>query len=478
MSFGPDSSELEAVLGEIERCLQDMDTDNALSPAERELRSQYYTHRRSKIRSFLVGRSEARGEVHKEVDTSSIAERLRADGGHHQPTINQVNVSDESWKAITPPDLIHAVTHIREDFETLSVAQRRYFEQRCFSDLHKLEAGQTEPAVFGTHFNGCVAALRKLVPHSFGRLLDISLAQNGIVGAAPIEWAKLHLRDLIEFDGRTVDLWIKSVRDQPEYHPYSFDRKTAWEVFSRTDWRAPKWLHMQPNGNAPYDPSSAWDRLDESSTKKALKALRETRWILSLESTLEQLVGTAYEVLAKRKNSSGSQSVQRPSEPGSPLSAPPPTDNTFIRQGNVWSISYAGGTCLVPRQRGLEYIARLLQSNGHPMTALELRAGANPDAGIERTPEREMQTSDGHLWQERSDPKAIEQYRQEAKKLKDAISEARESGDQNEADELLQQLEAIGDHIRAETGLGGRGGNSLMTRKPRAHRSPMPLHAQ
>jgi hypothetical protein len=197
--------------------------------------------------------------------------------------------------------------------------------------------------------------------------------------------------------------------------------------------------------------------MDETETTNAIKALRENRWILSLELTLDNLVGSAHEVLAKRKNSSRSPSQQRPPDPGSPPGGSPSTDNTFLRQGNVWSIAYSGKTCLIPHQLGLEYIARLLQRSGRPMKALELRLGANPDAGISAsTSAREMPTSNGHIRQERSDARALEQYRQRAKELKDAIAEARERGDQNQASKLLQELETIEEWVRAETGLRGR----------------------
>jgi len=91
------------------------------------------------------------------------------------------------------------------------------------------------------------------------------------------------------------------------------------------------------------------------------------------------------------------------------------------------------------------------------MKALELRLGPNPNAGVSATAAvREMQTSDGHLLQERSDARAMQQYRKRADELRAAIDDARERCDQNKIDELLRELEMINDLVRADTGLAGR----------------------
>lgn len=75
---------------------------------------------------------------------------------------------------------------------------------------------------------------------------------------------------------------------------------------------------MQPNGNTPYDSSSAWDRMDESDTKRVLRYLRENRWILLLEATLEDVAGNAHEALAKRPDSSQSERASNFNKPAAP----------------------------------------------------------------------------------------------------------------------------------------------------------------
>jgi hypothetical protein len=308
---GPESSELEADLANVEGRLRSLKIDGALLPQERELRNLYYTHLRNKLRMFLARSQAARQESGERLDdTHPASEGLPDD---EPPGLNQIGPADESWKVITPPSLIHAVAHIRKDFADASSRQHHYFEKQCFHDLHPLASGLTEPAIFRKHFYACVGELRKLVTEAFERLLTISLPQNGIVGAAAIEWASLQVTDLIEQEDRMVDLSIKSACDGKNDAPLGHPTQEIWERYIFwTDWRAPKWLYMKPNGNLPYNASTAWVRMDEGATKNALKAFRKNRWILMLESTLKDLVGIAHEVRAQRENSSTLQSQKPP----------------------------------------------------------------------------------------------------------------------------------------------------------------------
>ena len=108
----------------------------------------------------------------------------------------------------------------------------------------------------------------------------------------------------------------------------------------------------------------------------------------------------------------------------------------------------------VPHQLGLEYIALLLQSPGRPMSALAVR-NANVDVRATAAV-REMEVSDGHLYQERSDATAMRQYKAEAARLMEEIADAKGRGDERRYAELLEQLETIEEHVRADTGRGGQ----------------------
>jgi hypothetical protein len=342
VSFGPDTAELEADLAEIERCLQVLDVDSGLSPQARNLRRTYYTHRRDKLWPHLVRLTHQRKVQSCEQELQRRRAALGRLSGNATPDEIQeaangceqaenvlgearaeldakssalVDVPDESWEAITPRELLLAVAHVRSDFERLADGICFSTEKRCFRELHPTTAGNAEPAVFRRHFEDCVRKLCAVVDGVFSRVVEISLAQKGTIGQVPIEWAALQVRDLIDHKSRRINHWVKSACDKPDYDIKSLHLKTAEELLFRTDWRAPKWLLMKPNGNAPYDPSTVWDRMNEAETCGMLKALREDRWVLSLETTLEQLVGSAHERLAKRGTHAAPRSRKQATEP-------------------------------------------------------------------------------------------------------------------------------------------------------------------
>lgn len=139
-----------------------------------------------------------------------------------------------------------------------------------------------------------------------------------MIGAASVQWAALQVRDLIEREDRLVENWIKSVCDKPSDCLPENDQEFMEKIVFRTDWRAPKWLTMQPNGNVIYNASTAWERTNENDTRSILRYLRESRWIILLGSTLEQLVGLSHEILAKRKSSS-ERNLQSGSQGAAPM---------------------------------------------------------------------------------------------------------------------------------------------------------------
>jgi hypothetical protein len=286
---GPFPSELEADLTQVEERLRSLATDDTYSPAERKLETSYFGHWQAKLRLMLAKADPSSGER----------------DGHNEEVregpSNQSKPSDESWRVITPLFLLRAVLNIREDFKRLSSAHHHYFERRCFNDLHPLVSGTTEPAVFKIHFFACINKLREIVTQSFGRFFKISLSQDGLIGEAPAHWAFLQVFDLTEGEDRHVEEWVKSVCDGSSNVLPDTDKEFWEKVVFRTDWRAPQWLIMQPNGNRLYSRATAWERMSEGDTRRILSYLRESRWILLLKATLTQNLGAANEVLARRK---------------------------------------------------------------------------------------------------------------------------------------------------------------------------------
>jgi hypothetical protein len=286
---GPDISGLEADLAKVEQHLRRVEADDVFSPAERELEKSYYAHWRKRLERALANERPPSNQPSQQAE------------GAEPAALNQIKSSDESWKVITPPALLRAVMNIRHDCELLCDAQRDHFSAKCFKDLHPLASGMTEPTIFKNYFYGCIEKIQKIIKYTFGRFWDISLNQSGLIGAASVQWASLQVTDLIEREDKLVEDWIKCACDARR-DIGSASREEFWEkVVFRTDWRAPEWLSMQPNGNDTYDASTAWKRMNEDDTRDILRYLRESRWIILLKSTLNQLVGISHEVVAKRK---------------------------------------------------------------------------------------------------------------------------------------------------------------------------------
>jgi hypothetical protein len=288
---GPDTEELKSDLAKVEQRLRRLDAEDTFSPGERRLEQLYFLHWRKRLH-FLLTRK-------KEVSFKALRQDIEDAMG---PSLDPVK-PDESWKVITPRVLLRAVLKIREDFAQLCGVQRNSFGDQCFKDLHDLAFGITEPAVFKNYFYRCIGEIQRIVIHAFGRFLQIALSQQGFIRSASVHWASLQVTDLIEREDRLIEGWIKSVCDKPGNVGTEGSQDFIEKVIFRTDWRAPQWLIMQPNGNLVYDPSAAWKRMNENDTRDLLRHFRENCWILLLESTLENVASLTYETLAKKSTS-------------------------------------------------------------------------------------------------------------------------------------------------------------------------------
>lgn len=172
MLRGPDSSELEIDLANVEQHLRHLDVNDTLSPAERELEKLYFIHWQRRLRR-LLRTEDSSFELGKELNEESRA------------ALHQIKPSDESWKVITPRLLLRAVVNIREDVERQFDAQRDYSKDRCFNDLHPLVPGLAEPAIFKNYFYACIARIQQVVTHISA--ISRNLAQPGRVGRYDID---------------------------------------------------------------------------------------------------------------------------------------------------------------------------------------------------------------------------------------------------------------------------------------------------
>jgi hypothetical protein len=114
--------------------------------------------------------------------------------------------------------------------------------------------------------------------------------------------------------------------------------------------------------------------------------------------------------------------------------------NAFIRQGDVWKVSYAGRTAFARHTKGMSDIATLLRRPGQEMSAMDLiGAGA-------------MGASTGPVLDER----ARAEYQVRIRELQAEVDEADRANDPYRAERATLELDALVDELSSAYGLGGR----------------------
>ena len=98
----------------------------------------------------------------------------------------------------------------------------------------------------------------------FTDALQIAVSNRTVISQDPVKWAKFQVENRIQNGRHRFTNWIKNVCDiQPISAKTSMtDEETAEMIWWRK-WRAPRFIHMHPSGNTPYDESTAWTREDE-----------------------------------------------------------------------------------------------------------------------------------------------------------------------------------------------------------------------
>jgi len=165
-------------------------------------------------------------------------------------------MTSTEWKRITPDPLIYAVAHIRERFKEDEFKFDFVTQQNCYKELHTVSQTKTPSMIFKSYIDIYEAALKASIDRQFNDLLEIGLANLGLLGQHPIGWAQSHIKFLIDSEPRRMKLWIKNVCDQQPMSngttPEEMDEFIHWR-----SWRAPKFIVMQPSDNLPYDLSTA-----------------------------------------------------------------------------------------------------------------------------------------------------------------------------------------------------------------------------
>jgi class 3 adenylate cyclase len=122
---------------------------------------------------------------------------------------------------------------------------------------------------------------------------------------------------------------------------------------------------------------------------------------------------------------------------------------SFRREGEFWTIAYAGNTFRLRDVKGLRYLAFLLGSPGKEIHALELAEAAEGLTGTRRRVTRSK--AEPVL-----DAQAKEAYRGRLEELGEDLEEARDWGDPERVAGIEAEIEALTDELARAAGLGGR----------------------
>lgn len=236
----------------------------------------------------------------------------------------------QGWVKDTPAELLPAVKHIRREFEERASKCSKLTQKLCYAALHpdaadpdighyieafagyrqslgtvadkefdRLWRVKTPPAVFKAFFEIHREGLRIEIRWLFNDLLQIGVGNKTLLQTHPAQWAQEHLRILLYGRKPFFAKWVKEACDKQQ-QPIRLDTDEEFEesIFWKS-WRAPKLIHMQPAGNTPYDPETAWNREDEVRSQQLLDALSQGWFIQLLEIDLERTAGLATVRLAK-----------------------------------------------------------------------------------------------------------------------------------------------------------------------------------
>jgi hypothetical protein len=113
----------------------------------------------------------------------------------------------------------------------------------------------------------------------------------------------------------------------------------------------------------------------------------------------------------------------------------------MVREGEVYAVTGARGTLRFKATRGMQYLARLVESAGQDIHVLDLAGAADADRG-----------DAGELL----DPAAFAAYRTRLETLRDAAERAESLGDVDRAERAREEMEALAGELRRGSALGGR----------------------
>jgi hypothetical protein len=118
----------------------------------------------------------------------------------------------------------------------------------------------------------------------------------------------------------------------------------------------------------------------------------------------------------------------------------------LAREGELWTLTHAGGSFHLKDSKGMRYLARLLAEPHAEVHVVELQAGAP-------APELRAGAEPAGAW---LDDQAKQAYRMRLAELEDELAEAERWGDPERLARAREERELIGRELARAVGLGGR----------------------
>jgi hypothetical protein len=138
------------------------------------------------------------------------------------------------------------------------------------------------------------------------------------------------------------------------------------------------------------------------------------------------------------------------------------TENTFQKEGDYWTVAYAGTLCRLKHTKGLLYIAHLLRNPGTELSAVELihfgettGEQRTPTDGIERGASSVEVRPDLGDAGEALDHQAKTDYRHRLTELRHEFAEAERFNDLGRKEQLRTEIEFLTAELSASIGRRG-----------------------
>jgi tetratricopeptide (TPR) repeat protein len=189
-------------------------------------------------------------------------------------------------------------------------------------------------------------------------------------------------------------------------------------------------------------------RGDEARARELIASARQTAEELGMTG-LVRLADARLAAIGGAAAATRAAAVPAPAaaRPGAAATAGEPAFS-FVREGEYWAVTQAGGTFRLKDSLGIQYLVRLLEAPGREIHVLDLvgeRAGAGASEAIDTGDAGEL-----------LDDEARRSYQQRLEDLEETVAEAESFGDAARAARAREEIEMLGAELGRAVGLGGR----------------------